>query len=117
MKVKQWKKMLGKPSLFLPSALRCYEMSGMSRYVQGSSRLDYTEETRLHFSPEEQKAWEERVNSGGEAESLSGFSPHFICECYFMTAKALHMGFSKLFSHFSYLQRVSTDVLPTCQDS
>lgn len=75
------------------------------RYVEECSRLDYADETRLHFTPQELKTYQEQLTSAPSASSQ--FSPHFICECYFMTAKALHMGYTMLFAYLTDYRRVS----------
>ena len=75
------------------------------RYIEESSRLDYSNDTRLHATPQELKAYHEKLASAPSASQP--FSPHFICECYFMTAKALHLGYSVQFSNLEDWGKVS----------
>ncbi|CAK0786013.1 hypothetical protein CVIRNUC_009226 [Coccomyxa viridis] len=61
-------------------------------YITGSKRIDHKEDTKLAVDAEEQEALIERMASGSAA---SAPSYHFICECFFLTARSLHLGFVK----------------------
>ena len=61
-------------------------------YITGSKRIDHKEDTKLAVDAEEQEALIERMASGAAA---SAPSYHFICECFFLTARGLHLGFVK----------------------
>lgn len=70
-------------------------------YVLVNNRLDFMEDTKLAMSSDEleelQKTAEERRR---------GQPPyHFICECFFMTLKALHLGTVKIITSLSNLAR------------
>lgn len=69
-----------------------------------SSRLDYKEDTKLAVDAEEQRAVTERLKSGYTASTPSY---HFICECFFLTAKGLHLGIIKMIQDMYNLARVS----------
>lgn len=81
---------------------------GASRYVMRSRRIDYKDDTRLAVDAEEQRAVQERLNSGNAASTPTY---HFICECFFLTAKGLHLGLIKIIQDLYNLARVSQ--LPT----
>lgn len=55
------------------------------------------EETRLNANGDEQAALQERILSGQQAGTASS-SYHFICECFFTTAKGMHLGLLKVIS-------------------
>ena len=57
-----------------------------------NTRLDFGEETRLNLEAEEQAQLAERQASGSQASP----APHFICETFFLTARALHLGYVKV---------------------
>ena len=61
-------------------------------YITGSRRIDHREDTKLAVDAEEQEALVERMRSGSAASTPSY---HFICECFFLTARGLHLGFVK----------------------
>lgn len=61
-------------------------------YITGSARIDHREDTKLAVDAEEQEALVERMRSGTAASTPSY---HFICECFFLTAQGLHLGFVK----------------------
>lgn len=110
------------------------------KYVFHSNRLDLSGLTALHASSEEVAEWlnkqklgkldgsrqhtdgENRLLQSQEATS-SGSSDKtkypFICECFFMTARVLHLGLLKAFSDFKHLvqdiQRCE-DTLSTLKD-
>jgi len=69
-----------------------------ARYVTASPRISFAGETRLAMNAEEETAWRERVLSSLSSSTSAGSPPefHFICECFFMTAKALHLGVVKI---------------------
>ena len=45
-------------------------------------------------------------NQGKQSASTKPYVPHFICECYFMTLKGLHMGYIGVSKAAETLQRV-----------
>ena len=61
-------------------------------YITGSRRIDHKEDTKLAVDAEEQGALIDRMQSGSAASTPSY---HFICECFFLTARGLHLGFVK----------------------
>ena len=73
-------------------------------YVTGSTRIDHKEDTKLAVDAEEQEALVERMRSGAAA---SAPAYHFICECFFLTAKGLHLGFVKAVQDLYSIARVS----------
>ncbi|KAI4389267.1 hypothetical protein MLD38_001507 [Melastoma candidum] len=99
------------------------------KYVFYSNRLDLRPLTAMHASSEEVTAWIEKNNSGvddgsklhtdgdnrflqsqeasssGSGHSTSPEKPKypFICECFFMTARALNLGLLKAFSDYKHL--------------
>ena len=83
------------------------EGAWLYRYVQEGRRLDYSGDTRMHLTSEEQSALAERTGSHATAEPSSTYAPHFICECYFMTARALHLGYIKAYTIMEHMGRVS----------
>ena len=69
----------------------------MRRYVLTSQRITFAEDTRLNADAEEQASLAQRLQSGEQA----GGAPqahHFICECFFLTAKGLHLGLQRVIS-------------------
>eukprot|EP00798_Chlamydomonas_sp_ICE-L_P032299 gene32299-16867_t len=71
-------------------------------------------ETKLAMREAEETAWRERVTSSFTATSSAsteGPPPattpdyHFICECFFITVKALHLGVAKLVSQYGETSR------------
>lgn len=97
------------------------------KYVFYSNRLDMRELTALHATSEEVAQWtnkdnpvktdeasqckdgEDRLVQSHEATSsgsnASGHKTkfHFICECFFMTARVLNLGLLKSFSDFKHV--------------
>ncbi|CAL8466128.1 g5664 [Coccomyxa elongata] len=71
-------------------------------YVMRSRRIDYKDDTRLAVDAEEQRAVQERLNSGNAASTPTY---HFICECFFLTAKGLHLGLIKIIQDLYNLAR------------
>ena len=78
-------------------------------YVTGSRRIDHKEDTKLAVDAEEQEALLERMRSGASA-SMPAY--HFICECFFLTAKGLHLGFVKAVQDLYSIARVSIPATP-----
>jgi hypothetical protein len=74
-----------------------------------SQRIDYKDDTKLAVDAEEQRAVQERLSSGDAASTPSY---HFICECFFLTAKGLHLGLIKMIQDLYNLARVSASFLP-----
>ena len=71
------------------------------RYVTNNSRLSFAEDAKLAADFEEQRRLlAERAASGASAGSPSY---HFICDCFFLTAKGLHLGLVKLLSDWRML--------------
>lgn len=68
-------------------------------------RIDHREDTKLAVDAEEQGALLERMRSGATASTTGSY--HFICECFFLTAKGLHLGFVKTVQDLYNLARVS----------
>ena len=58
---------------------------------------------------EEQEALLERMRSGASASTPAY---HFICECFFLTAKGLHLGFVKAVQDLYSIARVRIHLLP-----
>ena len=75
----------------------------VGRYVMRSKRIDYKDDTKLAVDAEEQRAVQERLSSGDAASTPSY---HFICECFFLTAKGLHLGLIKMIQDLYNLARV-----------
>ena len=71
-------------------------------YVLNNDRLSFQDETRLAMASSEA----EELQKKGTGEQ-SGHPPpyHFICECFFMTLKALHLGTVKLINGLGNLMR------------
>ena len=82
----------------MPQCLSC-------SYVTGSTRIDHKEDTKLAVDAEEQEALLERMRSGAAASTPTY---HFICECFFLTAKGLHLGFVKAVQDLYSIARVSS---------
>ena len=61
-------------------------------YATQNQRLDLQEQTKLNLEAEEQAQLQERQASHSQASS----GPHFICETFFLTARALHLGYVKI---------------------
>lgn len=57
-------------------------------------RISFAEDTRLNADTEEQAALAERMQSGAQAGTAPEY--HFICECFFLTAKGLHLGLLRI---------------------
>jgi hypothetical protein len=76
---------------------------GECRYVTRSKRIDHREDTKLAVDAEEQRAILERVESGATASTPSY---HFICECFFLTARSLHLGLIKMIQDLYNIARV-----------
>ncbi|GAX74152.1 hypothetical protein CEUSTIGMA_g1601.t1 [Chlamydomonas eustigma] len=80
------------------------------RFVTMNSRLSFTSDTKLAMSEQEEASWREAVQSASGAASTTGSLStgpeyHFICECFFLTAKALHLGVVKIANDFQNLGR------------
>lgn len=72
-----------------------------SEYVLQNDRLTFSDETRLAISSAELEAAEKEA-----AERRQGQPPyHFICECFFMTLKALHLGTVKIIQSLNTIAR------------
>lgn len=54
------------------------------------------------------------TNSSGSAAAKGGHSYHFICECFFLTAKGLHLGLIKAITDATELHRVGLNPLYYC---
>ena len=76
----------------------------MCSYVTGSTRIDHKDDTKLAVDAEEQEALLERARSGASASTRGGY--HFICECFFLTARSLHLGFVKTIGDLYSIARV-----------
>jgi ubiquitin conjugation factor E4 B len=71
------------------------------RYVTDSRRLSFAEDAKLAAEFEEQRRLlAERAASGGAAGPPAY---HFVCECFFLTAKGLHLGLVKLLADWHML--------------
>ncbi len=88
--------------------MRCCGL--LCSYVTGSRRIDHREDTKLAVDAEEQEALVERMRSGAAASTPAY---HFICECFFLTAKGLHLGFVKAIQDLYSIARVSSMLLGT----
>ena len=115
-------------------ALSCFLTSdpvvcAACRYITDNKRIDFKSETKLNLEAEEEKQYLEQRRSSQEGASSSGqagavgpspgaasnrpgsagASPgyHFICESFFLTAKALHLGLIKVITESSEVLRVS----------
>lgn len=98
------------------------------RYVTSNQRISFEDTTKLNMEAEEEQNYLEQrrasqqgtssSNSPGTAgggSSAFGFgataakngpSYHFICECFFLTAKGLHLGLIKAITDATELHRV-----------
>lgn len=94
-------------------------------YVTNSTRISFQEETKLNMEAEEEKTYlqQRRASQEGASSSASGSagatgscpgsagaagngpSYHFICECFFLTAKGLHLGLSKAITESAEVAR------------
>ncbi|KAD6795992.1 hypothetical protein R6Q59_020126 [Mikania micrantha] len=72
------------------------------KYVFYGSRLDFKELTALHASSEEVSEWLNKNNPSVPSQHEST-NYSFICECFFMTARVLHLGLLEAFSDFKHL--------------
>lgn len=62
------------------------------RYLANTGLVTMAEdETRLAASAAEYKEWQTAALAADPAPSH-----HFICECFYMTARAIHIGFAKM---------------------
>ena len=104
------------------------------RYATDNRRIDFQDTTKLNMDLEEQQTYlQQRQSSqegasssnqagaiptspgpsgagpspGGRSSSAAGSSYHFICECFFLTAKGLHLGLIKAITEFGEIHRVS----------
>ncbi|GMH33488.1 hypothetical protein BSKO_01322 [Bryopsis sp. KO-2023] len=79
-------------------------------YVIASTGVDFSKTTKLLFNEEEDKKAREAAVK--RREGKPGF--HFICECFFMTLKGLHLGvvgmINKFMSKMRRLQQLMQDV-------
>ena len=111
--------------LVLPVSM--YSIHTICRYVTNSTRISFQEETKLNMEAEEEKTYlqQRRASQEGASSSASGSagatgsrpgsagaagngpSYHFICECFFLTAKGLHLGLSKAITESAEVARVS----------
>ena len=78
----------------------------MCSYVTGSTRIDHKDDTKLAVDAEEQEALLERARSGAAASTRGSY--HFICECFFLTARSLHLGLVKTIGDLYSIARVRT---------
>ena len=105
-----------------------YSNHTVCRYVTNNTRISFQEETKLNMEAEEEKTYlqQRRASQEGASSSAStssgaagsrpgsagaaGNSPsyHFICECFFLTAKGLHLGLSKAITESAEVARVSS---------
>ena len=112
--------------LFLPGST--YSIHTVCRYVTNNTRISFQEETKLNMEAEEEKTYmqQRRASQEGASSSAStssgatgsrpgsaeaagnGPSYHFICECFFLTAKGLHLGLSKAITESAEVARVSS---------
>jgi hypothetical protein len=96
--------------------------------VTNNTRISFQEETKLNMEAEEEKTYmqQRRASQEGASSSAStsagvagsrpgsagaagnGPSYHFICECFFLTAKGLHLGLSKAITESAEVARVSS---------
>ncbi|KAG2451114.1 hypothetical protein HYH02_004382 [Chlamydomonas schloesseri] len=74
---------------------------GFVAYSHGLLDASYANETKLAAASDEEAAWRERVRSNGAASTANsepsspsgeGEGHHFICQAFFLTAHALHIG-------------------------
>ncbi|KAF5841726.1 ubiquitin conjugation factor E4 [Dunaliella salina] len=98
------------------------------RYVAHNPRLDFSEDTKISATLQEDAAWRERVASSAEASSSDGATPngggsskrhidyHFICECFFMTLKSLHLGLAKMVDDYIQMGQRIPRIQPYVQD-
>ena len=105
-----------------------YNSHATCRYVTNNTRISFQEETKLNMEAEEEKTYlqQRRASQEGASSSASsssgaagshpgsagatsnGPSFHFICECFFLTAKGLHLGLSKAITESADVARVSS---------
>ena len=90
------------------------------RYVTDNKRIDFKDVTKLNMEAAEEKRYMQERRSSQEGASSSdqsgaaspgraGNSPsyHFICECFFLTAKSLHLGLIKAITEAAEVYKVS----------
>jgi len=112
-------------SLVLPISM--HSIHTICRYVTNNTRISFQEETKLNMEAEEEKTYlqQRRASQEGASSSASSSSGaagsrpgsdgaagngpnyHFICECFFLTAKGLHLGLSKAITESADVARVS----------
>lgn len=97
------------------------------RYVTDNKRIDFQDVTKLNMEADEEKAYMEQRRASQDGASSSSPGPagadgkrpgsagaagngpsyHFICECFFLTAKGLHLGLIKTITESADVHRVS----------
>jgi len=98
------------------------------RYIAHNPRLDFSEDTKISATLQDDAAWRERVASSAEASSSDGATAngggsakrhidyHFICECFFMTLKSLHLGLAKMVDDYIQMGQRIPRLQPYVQD-
>ncbi|KAK9840736.1 hypothetical protein WJX81_001139 [Elliptochloris bilobata] len=77
-----------------------------ARYVMHKGRLSFEEDAKLAADFDEQRRLLAKHAASGSTAGLPSY--HFICECFFLTAKGLHLGLVKLLGDWRMLlMRVS----------
>lgn len=71
------------------------------RYVTHQGRLSFEEDAKLGADFEEQRRLVAERAAGGAAAGPPFY--HFICDCFFLTAKGLHLGLVKLLADWRML--------------
>ena len=82
---------------------------GRCRYAAQNARLDLSAETRLNADSEEMARLQERRESGAQASS----APHSVCELFFLTARAAHLGYVKMVTDQPHIQRARPVAVPS----
>lgn len=100
------------PDVCCSSATGCHlrTPASLQAYVVDPERasIDLTEDTKLGSSLEEARdlgrgLLREREQSEGAASPKSGY--HFVCECFFLAGKALHLGVKAALEEMRNIQR------------
>jgi ubiquitin conjugation factor E4 B len=80
-----------------PSSGKAWQRLDVAYVTMGDGRVDFKEDTKLGVSSEEEAGWVERRKASlGSSGASSGGNYHFIADCFFMTARAMHIGIVKV---------------------
>lgn len=80
-----------------PASGKAWQRLDAAYVSMGDGRVDFSGDTKLGVSSEEEAGWLERRKASLEAGGGgSGPGYHFIADCFFLTARALHIGVVKV---------------------